>query len=112
MSSHGVVAVDARERLAHDANTSGFGSSALVLVAQATIPGYSPGVRLDDHQVASVRCALEVICEAGWTPASLPERIACAKAQNGENWAARFWDACFCDAAAREALSATPATSH
>jgi hypothetical protein len=82
---------NARGRLAAQAAAAGYPPDLLALIANATLPGYQPGQRLDDQQIEQVTAAVEVLAQAGYTAAGLPGQLAGYQRRDGDDWRQRFW---------------------
>ncbi|HEY6887714.1 MAG TPA: hypothetical protein VI300_08045, partial [Solirubrobacter sp.] len=84
----------ARERLAALAAAAGYGPDALALIADAALPLYRPGKRLDAMHVAHIASAVEVLAQAGHPAHVLPDLVAHYRDRHGEPcWREAFWSA-------------------
>ena len=82
-----------RDRLLILARRAGYSPTALERLAEATLPRYVIGERLDDGAVAEVCLAVEVFAQSAMTDQDIPVAVADYKAQWGEQWRERFWRA-------------------
>jgi hypothetical protein len=80
-----------RSRLAAQAAAAGYPPDLLALIAHATLPRYQPGDQLGDAHVEQVTDAVEVLAQAGYTAAALPEHLADYRQRFGVEWRERFW---------------------
>ena len=92
---------DARDRLAAQAAAAGYPPHLLALIANATLPRYEPGQRLEDAQIDQITTAVEVLAQAGSTARALPEQLADYQQRHGTGWRARFWTRALRTAAVR-----------
>ncbi len=81
----------ARQRLARTGRLARYQADTLKLVAQATLPRHTAGERLDDHGLAQLVGAVEVLAQAGHTAERLPALIADYKQRHRERWREAFW---------------------
>ena len=82
-----------RERLLILARRAGYSPTALERLAEAALPRYVIGERLDDGAVAEVCLAVEVFAQSAMTDQDIPAAVADYKRQCGEQWRERFWRA-------------------
>lgn len=82
-----------RDRLLILARRAGYSPTALERLAEATLPRYVIGERLDDCAVAEVCLAVEVFAQSAMTDQDIPAAVADYKRQWGEQWRERFWRA-------------------
>ena len=82
-----------RERLLILARRAGYSATALERLAEAALPRYVIGERLDDCAVAEVCLAVEVFAQSAMTDQDIPAAVADYKRQFGEQWRERFWRA-------------------
>ena len=82
---------DVRSRLAAQAAAAGYPPDLLALIANATLPRYRPGERLEDAQIEQVTDAVEVLAQAGYRASRLAEHIAEYQRGHGDDWRERFW---------------------
>jgi hypothetical protein len=82
----------ARERLAAQAAAADYPPAALTLIAEAALPGYQPGDKLDGAAIDQVRTAVEILAQAGHPADALPGIIAHYRDRYGERcWREQFW---------------------
>jgi hypothetical protein len=81
----------ARDRLRALARRAGYSPGALDLLAQATLPAYVPGARLDNRGVAAVSAAVEACAQAGMSDAHVALLVGHYRARFGEQWQQHFW---------------------
>jgi hypothetical protein len=96
-------AITARQRLARAARRAGYRADTLTLIAEATLPRHVAGERLDDHGLAHVASAIEILIEAGHSAERLAALSAACRKHHGEGWREEFWRATLAAAAARAA---------
>ena len=92
---------DARSRLAAQAAAAGYPPDLLALIAQATLPAYQLGDQLQDAEIVQIVEAVEVLAQAGYTAAALPEQLADYQQRHGTQWRERFWTRALRTAAVR-----------
>ena len=80
-----------RSRLAAQAAAAGYPPDLLALIAHAALPDYQPGAQLEDAHVAQVTDAVEVLAQAGYTAAALPQQLADYQHRHAGDWRQRFW---------------------
>jgi hypothetical protein len=83
--------MDARDRLRGLARRAGYSPIALDQLAQATLPAYAPGTRLNDRGVAAVCTAVEVCAQAGLSDEHVALLVDDYRGRFGEQWQRRFW---------------------
>jgi hypothetical protein len=84
----------ARDRLAALAAAAGYGPDALALIADAALPAYWPGERLDDVGLAQVATAVAVLAQCGYPAAALSDLVDSYRARyHGRRWREHFWRA-------------------
>jgi hypothetical protein len=83
--------MDPRERLRVLAQRAGYSPVALDGIAQATLPAYVSGARLDDRGIAAVCGAVEVCARAGMSDAHVALLVDDYRARFGAQWRRRFW---------------------
>jgi hypothetical protein len=85
------VSSTARSRLAAQAAAAGYPPDLLALIAHATLPHYRPGDQLEDAHVEQVTDAVEMLAQAGYTAAALPQQLADYQQRHAGDWRQRFW---------------------
>jgi hypothetical protein len=80
-----------RERLLSLAQRAGYSPGALQHLAQATLPHYLPGERLDNSAVATVCAAVEVCAQSGMRDEHIAMLVEDYRERFGERWRERFW---------------------
>jgi hypothetical protein len=85
------VSSRARSRLAAQAAAVGYRPDLLALIAHATLPHYRPGDQLENAHVEQVTDAVEVLAQAGYTAAALPQHLADYQQHHPGDWRQRFW---------------------
>jgi hypothetical protein len=83
-----------RSRLAALAAAAGYGPDELSLIADAALPPYQPGERLDDSGLATVASAVDVLAQCGYRADALAELVAHYRARYHDgHWREHFWRA-------------------
>lgn len=83
--------MSARQRLCQLAAAAGYPTDVLGLIAQATLPRYEAGERLDDQQVQEVAEAVCALAQAGHRADTLPAIAAHYQRRFGARWREFFW---------------------
>jgi hypothetical protein len=84
----------ARARLAALATAAGYGPDTLLLIADAALPAYGAGDRLDETLIGHVATAVEVLAQCGYPAAVLPDLFDSYRGRyHGRRWRERFWRA-------------------
>jgi hypothetical protein len=91
----------ARSRLAAHAAAAGYPPDLLTQIADAVLPGYTPGTRLTDVQVDQVTDAVQVIAQAGYDHQQLLDVLDSHQTQHHDEWRAWFWKSTVAIAAVR-----------
>ena len=81
----------ARARLAAHAAAAGYPRELLTTVAEATLPRYQAGERLDDERIERLTIAVETLAQAGLSAEELPVLVAHYRHRHGRRWQERFW---------------------
>jgi hypothetical protein len=79
-----------RQRLATVAAT-GYPGALLAAIAQAALPGYQTGERLDEQQLSQVADAVELLEEARLSAEQAGAVIAVCRERAPERWREHFW---------------------
>ena len=95
----------ARARLAARAADVGYTPATLTAIAEATLPRYRAGERLEDPAIEEVRAALETLAQAGHTEDTVERLIADHRASDPNGWRRRFWEQVLGEANARYAAA-------
>ena len=80
-----------RQRLCQLADAADYPADLLPLIAQATLPRFRAGERLDDAQVHEVTEAVQALCQAGYQADTLPGIVAHYQRRYCERWPEFFW---------------------
>ena len=91
----------ARSRLAAHAAAAGYPPDLLTQIADAVLPGYTPGNRLDDRTVERVTDVVQVIAQAGYDHQQLQAVIDGYRERHGDQWRRPFWTRTLAIAAVR-----------
>jgi hypothetical protein len=81
----------ARARLAAQAAAAGYPPPLLTTVAEAALPRYTAGKRLDEAQIEQLTIAVETLAQAGVTAEELPVLVAHYRRRYDRRWQERFW---------------------
>jgi hypothetical protein len=95
--------VTARARLAARAADAGYAAATLTAIAEAALPRYQAGERLDDPAIEEVRAAVETLAQAGHTQDAVRRLIADHRARDPARWRLRTWEQVLQEANARHA---------
>jgi hypothetical protein len=84
----------ARARLGALTAAAGYGPDALLLIADAALPGHRPGDRLHEPLVAHIATAVEVLAQCGYAADVLPDLIDSYRLRYRDgHWREHFWRA-------------------
>jgi hypothetical protein len=92
---------EARSRLAAHAAAAGYPPNMLGQIADAVLPRYTPGDRLDDRTVDQVADAVRVIAQVGYDHQQLQAVIDGYRERHGDQWRQPFWTRTLAIAAVR-----------
>jgi hypothetical protein len=91
----------ARSRLAVRAAAAGYPPDLLGQIADAVLPNYTPGDRLDDRMVDRVSDAVLVIAQVGYDHQQLGALMDGYRECHGDQWRSPFWTRTLAIAAVR-----------
>jgi hypothetical protein len=95
--------VSARARLAARAAEAGYTAATPTAIAEAALPRYQPGERLDDRAITEVCAAVETLAQAGHDAEAVRRLMAEHRARDPARWRLRLWQQALREANARHA---------